>query len=1458
MSLITRPGRFRERGFTLVEVLIAIVITSVVSLAIYSLYTTFFKQSQIEDLKVEAQQNARVSLNMLERELMNAGYAAGTADVITDATSSLIEFIYTDPETDTSLSLTAGKRLKVKYWLQTTGGVQYLVKKTDNLSDATTGSTEQVAPYVNSITFTYYDLDGAEIADTSTQPDRNSVKFVTVNMVTRTKSNIGSTGAPATFTLETHIRLRNIGLGQVANDSDAPAGPTGIQVRDPGLCGRLKVKWTKNAEGDVLGYKIYYGVSSGSYEGVVNVPTTILSGSNYTCSDTGSDYECTMAPGLPTLSYSPSDGSSTTTYYVAVKAYDNSLNHSDFSSEVYGNPAGSNSVFDAGSDDSTLNPVKPSAVTGFSGANGSSDGQVAISWTAYDTTNNPDVIGFRVYRSESPFSDYPLDPATQTEVEWIAGETGSGKPTILSQTATSFTDTGLTGCQTYYYAIAPVKCDTTLISDSGGDSDEEKYVQDDYDATCGDGSTACSAGTGFASVTGSDTAPNDSTAPSAPSISANAGWKRVAVSLTQPPVSPPPDEPEVSHTCVYVNESATYPELLTDTDTYPLASGCYQVNTSMTPDARLIPDSGGVFTVAELQRSQSTSFWHDSMTLENPGPPALADTGTYSYRAVAFNLCSRGSAPTGAQDTTILCDEDPPSGEKPPAVTSASVSCCSTPVSLAWTQVPSDTSNPLGSTPDNPFDLAGYRIFRSTSADFSASTMISGVAPYWGSSFNDTTASEGTTYYYRIVTTDCPYEKMNPSEATIRANMISGYLNSVLLGPVMPGSIIRDEKCPGAGGCTKDDHRAVLTGVDIDSSTGSGNGSSSVTSAQRHNTVTMFLNNTSSGTMTITGATVYWVNSSAYLREIKIGGGRSGMGTITTSLAAGLTASGGSSPYTRVVSNASLASSTVPAGARYVPMTFTFKDASDSYVDMRDDQLLITLQVTNDSTGVSSCVSYLTVSLSSEGISVPFGPSITATQQNKPSSPTFGYAVPGSTGLNTVPSGSDGEVVVDSGATVTVSASIAGNTTDASTGSKVAVSSATLYYKTTVKTTTTAPASGYTAVAMTNTGGNIWSADIPASDGYRVWYYIVAVDNDGNWDRDPEIDYGAYVYDQMDFDVCDVTPSAPANLTSTGGAASALLSWDAVTTYTSGASIDASDSITYRIFRNGTQQGSDQAGLTYTDTVATGVYSYTVKALNSCSTEERLSSASNTAATCVGSTSQATLSVSPTSIYRGDSFDVTIVDCLAMRNDAPYTYGTTIETINTTAGFTGFKTTSLAPDEYAPTITETGAATGTFNKTITTTSDVTDSGKLLTLTTDTISVYYPYASPTTKTISVVVDPCTNTPKAPTGLSGSVTGQNVTLSWTAVTQNTDNSAITDLAGYRVYEKVCAKNKPNCTGSDIVADWFLRTTADSGSTSVIVEGDQGNLNQRIYYFKLTAYDTCGTPEESGYSNEWNETN
>ncbi|MBI5586745.1 MAG: hypothetical protein HY889_00085, partial [Deltaproteobacteria bacterium] len=623
---------------------------------------------------------------------------------------------------------------------------------------------------------------------------------------------------------------------------------------------------------------------------------------------------------------------------------------------------------------------------------------------------------------------------------------------------------------------------------------------------------------------------------------------------------------------------------------------------------------------------------------------------------------------------------------------------------------------------------------------------------------------------------------------------------------------------------------------------------------------------------------VTWTNASAYLREIKIGGGRSGVGPTATSIAAGsTTAVTGNPPYASAVSNLALTNATITAGARYVPIIFRFRDISDSAIDMREDTLLVTINVRNDATGTTGCVTYLTVSGGSEGIFVPLGPSVTATEQNKPAAPTFGYAVPGATGLNTVQSGTDGPIIVGSSTAVTISTSVSGNTTNEVTGAKIPVSTVKLYYAATAKTVTVAPTSGFSVVTMTNTGGSTWSASIPSNDGMRVWYYILATDTDGNWDRDPEIGAGAYVYDQKNFNVCDVTPSAPTGLTATvsgAGPYTIALSWTAPTTYTTGSTINAAlDPLKYRIFRTTTtggvtvttQIGADQAATTYNDAgLVAGVYSYTVKAINSCAAPgPNVSADSNVAASCAGNSGQATISVSPTSIFRGQSYTITILDCLAMKD----AYATSVETINLTAGFLGFTNTSTAPltgsiNPYNPTITESGAATGTFTTTITTTGNSADTGKLLTLPTDTITVHYPFANPADKTVSVTVDPCTTTPKAPTGLSGSVNGQNITLSWTAVTQNTDNTAITDLAGYKVYEKVCKKGKTNCTGGDIEQDWLLigaSPTTAFGPRNVQTDS-LGNISDHIYYYTVTAYDTCGTPKENDTTHStplWNET-
>ena len=75
---------------------------------------------------------------------------------------------------------------------------------------------------------------------------------------------------------------------------------------------------------------------------------------------------------------------------------------------------------------------------------------------------------------------------------------------------------------------------------------------------------------------------------------------------------------------------------------------------------------------------------------------------------------------------------------------------------------------------------------------------------------------------------------------------------------------------------------------------------------------------------------------------------------------------------------------------------------------------------------------------------------------------------------------------------------------------------------------------------------------------------------------------------------------------------------------------------------------------------------------------------------------------------------------------------------------------------------------------------------------------------------------------------------VALNWTAPSTNTDGTALTDLAGYRIYYGVAAGDYPN------VVD-----VQGAGNTSVVIE----NLVPDTYYFVGTAVAVDG--RESDYS-------
>jgi prepilin-type N-terminal cleavage/methylation domain-containing protein len=71
-----------SQGFTLIEILVALVITSILTMAIYSFFIGQHHAYTVQDQVIEMEQNARAAMDMIRRDLRMAGYHAMGADLI--------------------------------------------------------------------------------------------------------------------------------------------------------------------------------------------------------------------------------------------------------------------------------------------------------------------------------------------------------------------------------------------------------------------------------------------------------------------------------------------------------------------------------------------------------------------------------------------------------------------------------------------------------------------------------------------------------------------------------------------------------------------------------------------------------------------------------------------------------------------------------------------------------------------------------------------------------------------------------------------------------------------------------------------------------------------------------------------------------------------------------------------------------------------------------------------------------------------------------------------------------------------------------------------------------------------------------------------------------------------------------------------------------------------------------
>ncbi len=202
---IHRLCKTDSKGFTLVEVLIAIAITGVVLGAIYSVFfsanQTYFTQDSVAD----TQQRARIGLDFMVRDIRMAGldpmftYSVG----IEEATATKIRFT-ADKNMDGVIQNVNRERLTYEY-----DGNKLCLYEGVDLGTPPPPAAETLIDNVSSLSFIYRDVDGVAIALPVSASNLADIRTVDISITCQGKDykrqNI-------TRTLQTRISCRNLGM----------------------------------------------------------------------------------------------------------------------------------------------------------------------------------------------------------------------------------------------------------------------------------------------------------------------------------------------------------------------------------------------------------------------------------------------------------------------------------------------------------------------------------------------------------------------------------------------------------------------------------------------------------------------------------------------------------------------------------------------------------------------------------------------------------------------------------------------------------------------------------------------------------------------------------------------------------------------------------------------------------------------------------------------------------------------------------------------------------------------------------------------------------------------------------------------------------------------------------------------------------------------------------------------
>jgi hypothetical protein len=374
-------------------------------------------------------------------------------------------------------------------------------------------------------------------------------------------------------------------------------------------------------------------------------------------------------------------------------------------------------------------------------------------------------------------------------------------------------------------------------------------------------------------------------------------------------------------------------------------------------------------------------------------------------------------------------------------------------------------------------DLVGFNVYRTPSTNaFNKSKVV------------------GTDTYYLI----------NSSPVFFPSSFIPVYDDNDSSNPLNPGVtykyVVTVVDCTGNESAPSQVLTAQPGKVDLDTGV---NVTLSGSQSKQYNKVNFGFKNTSASTMTLRSTTdqavVTWTNSNARLTKFVLDGTTLWQDASSTPS----TVSGSTVTFTSSYTFAALTSGKT--------VTLTFKNSNGTTnLDMRGQTITIQPYYRNDTayasySSIPACFNNPAISLTTAT-----GSSVSNTKQNPPVDGNNAPVTPKSSATAGVPPGYS----VSATSPVTIEAVVTPQ-------SGTSISSVTVNYYADSAFSSAAPDPSvvtYSSATMSSIGANTWQGTIPANNGNRIWFFVEAVDNKGNYSDDPSeassTTFLAYTYEQ--------------------------------------------------------------------------------------------------------------------------------------------------------------------------------------------------------------------------------------------------------------------------------------------------------------------------------------------------------